>query len=122
VENWDTIANEFSRSGIGTLHQIRLRVAAVEYYALRMTGRADVAALSEVIRAACKDNAAGLDACEHIQDAANMIRAKALSELEGFAPLEIEAALLVEIYEAINAPTEKHATKTPSSQPEGKRQ
>lgn len=99
IEDWETIRADLESIGIKSLTQVRIKTAAVAYYRDRSAGRPDASRLAEFVGRWVLDNAPAIAKCDSITKLAAMMEA-ALPESFGYSNTALQAALIVEAYEA----------------------
>ena len=104
LADWDIIHTDLAAAGIGTLEIIRCKTHAIAYRLSRETGESNAARLAKHIRVWKEANLAAIDGCATISQLIAVFKAS-LSDNFGYGARELNGALIVEAYEAINETT-----------------
>jgi hypothetical protein len=104
VEDWEIIQADFQAAGMTSLQQIRLKTAALSYSRDRTTGRSRALQLSSFVAEWQIGHKDQLAKCATLLEVRDLIGA-ALPEEYGYSGNELDGALIVEAYEAINGDT-----------------
>jgi hypothetical protein len=99
VEDWELIRVDLEKSGVQSIAQVKLKTAALAYKRDRSAGRRDAVRLASFIEQWKSAHPEEIDACSTLPQLAMLIQ-NALPETFGFSALELQAALIVEAYEA----------------------
>jgi hypothetical protein len=101
LEDWHIIQADLEKIGVQSIAQIRLKTAAIAYKRDRSAGRPDAIRLTSFIEQWKSQHEKETDACATLPELAKLIQ-KAMPGTFGFSERELDAALIVEAYEAVH--------------------
>jgi hypothetical protein len=102
VEDWEIIRADLQSHGVGSIAQIKLKTAVLDYLKNRNYGRRDASTLSALAAAWLSTNMVALASYDGIVEIAEQFVLEA-SEGGTHPELELRAAMIVEAYEATHA-------------------
>jgi hypothetical protein len=103
LDNWSIIDDELKAAGRPYLARIKAQTATVEYLRDRSKRSRAAQILAKDVHEAAENVKDGLKGCEGMLAAADLVRTVlTVSEPGIHEPAKIEAAILIELYEALN--------------------
>jgi hypothetical protein len=103
LDNWAIVDDELKAAGRPSLARIRAQTATVEYLRHRSKRVREAEVLAADVRKAFEQVQGAVQSCDSLLAAAELVRtvlpASVTSEHE---PVKVEAAILIELYEALN--------------------
>jgi len=106
LQNWQIIDDELKAASRNAIERIKLKTAVIDYLRNCSKRTAESTALKDAIKPTVESMKSSLEACGSVLNAADLVRGSLSHLLTVFGELNLEAALLTEIYEVIHASTQ----------------